>query len=125
MSYRYIFGEIMYGGHITDKWDRRVNVTYLDVIVTPRLFESDFELFPNFKTKTEGTWEDYLAYIETVCVCVYVRACVCVHRETWKDYLAYIETVCERESDREERETTVEGGRGHTQRPSRASVLIS
>ena len=29
----------MYGGHITDKWDRRVNVTYLDVIVTPRLFE--------------------------------------------------------------------------------------
>ena len=66
MSCRYIFGEIMYGGHITDKWDRRVNVTYLDVIVTPRLFESDFELFPNFKTKTEGTWEDYLAYIETV-----------------------------------------------------------
>ena len=56
----------MYGGHITDKWDRRVNVTYLDVIVTPRLFESDFELFPKFKTKTEGTWEDYLAYIEQV-----------------------------------------------------------
>ena len=61
---RYIFGEIMYGGHITDKWDRRVNVTYLDVIVTPRLFEPDFELFPKFKTKSEGTWEDYLLYIE-------------------------------------------------------------
>jgi len=28
---RYIFGEIMYGGHITDAWDRRTNNTYLQV----------------------------------------------------------------------------------------------
>lgn len=28
---RYIFGEIMYGGHITDYWDRRTNNTYLEV----------------------------------------------------------------------------------------------
>jgi len=33
---RYIFGEIMYGGHITDYWDRRTNNTYLEV-----LFNSD------------------------------------------------------------------------------------
>jgi len=26
---KYIFGEIMYGGHITDFWDRRTNNTYL------------------------------------------------------------------------------------------------
>lgn len=26
---RYIYGEIMYGGHITDNWDRRTNATYL------------------------------------------------------------------------------------------------
>lgn len=26
---RYIYGEIMYGGHITDGWDRRTNSTYL------------------------------------------------------------------------------------------------
>jgi dynein heavy chain, axonemal len=28
---RYIFGEIMYGGHITDAWDRRTCNTYLQV----------------------------------------------------------------------------------------------
>ncbi|KAH8098853.1 hypothetical protein JL720_1823 [Aureococcus anophagefferens] len=28
---RYIFGEIMYGGHITDFWDRRTNNTYLEI----------------------------------------------------------------------------------------------
>lgn len=32
---RYIFGDIMYGGHITDEWDRRTNSTYLNVIITP------------------------------------------------------------------------------------------
>jgi len=26
---RYLYGEIMYGGHITDNWDRRTNETYL------------------------------------------------------------------------------------------------
>ena len=28
---RYLFGEIMYGGHITDDWDRRLCRTYLEV----------------------------------------------------------------------------------------------
>lgn len=34
---RYIYGEIMYGGHITDKWDRRTNETYLKVLIRPEL----------------------------------------------------------------------------------------
>ena len=32
---RYLFGEIMYGGHITDDWDRRLCRTYLEVYMHP------------------------------------------------------------------------------------------
>ena len=30
---RYLFGEIMYGGHITDDWDRNLCKTYLEVFM--------------------------------------------------------------------------------------------
>jgi dynein heavy chain len=36
---RYIFGDIMYGGHITDHWDRRVTNTYLEVLLQPDLID--------------------------------------------------------------------------------------
>jgi len=32
---RYLFGEIMYGGHITDDWDRRLCRTYLEEYMNP------------------------------------------------------------------------------------------
>lgn len=32
---RYLFGEIMYGGHITDDWDRRLCKTYLSEFLHP------------------------------------------------------------------------------------------
>lgn len=35
---RYLFGEIMYGGHITDDWDRRLCRTYLEVHTTTQYF---------------------------------------------------------------------------------------
>ena len=34
---RYLFGEIMYGGHITDDWDRRLCRTYLTEYMKPEL----------------------------------------------------------------------------------------
>merc|ERR1719421_1828970 len=46
---RYIFGEIMYGGHITDFWDRRVNNTYLAVLILPELL-NNMNLAPGFKS---------------------------------------------------------------------------
>merc|ERR1712000_411301 len=37
---RYLFGEIMYGGHITDFFDRRANNTYLTVIMNEMLLKN-------------------------------------------------------------------------------------
>lgn len=34
---RYLFGEIMYGGHITDDWDRRLCRTFLLEYMQPEL----------------------------------------------------------------------------------------
>jgi len=62
---RYIFGDIMYGGHITDFWDRRVNNTYLQVLVTPELLNG-VNLAPGFKSPDSSKLEysHYVKYIE-------------------------------------------------------------
>jgi len=41
---RYIFGEIMYGGHITDDWDRRLCSAYLQNIINPDLLQEGYEV---------------------------------------------------------------------------------
>jgi len=66
---RYIFGEIMYGGHITDFWDRRTCVTYLQVLFTEGLFEGQ-DLAPSFPSPKmdEGPglgYDGYASYIES------------------------------------------------------------
>lgn len=43
---RYLFGEIMYGGHITDDWDRRLCKTYLEEYMKPDMLEGDLLLAP-------------------------------------------------------------------------------
>jgi len=62
---RYIFGEIMYGGHITDPWDRRTNNSYLSELINDKLFEG-LELGPGFKSPDPTTldYEGYLTYVE-------------------------------------------------------------
>jgi dynein heavy chain len=56
----------MYGGHITDAWDRRTNNTYLMVLVKPELM-SNCNLSPGFKSPdpTKFDYEAYRTYIET------------------------------------------------------------
>lgn len=63
---RYIFGEIMYGGHITDDWDRRTNRTYLQVIIRPELMQPNFNLAPHFKNPDphKFNYDKYVNFIE-------------------------------------------------------------
>eukprot|EP01041_Mallomonas_annulata_P001785 gene1785-3464_t len=62
---RYLFGEIMYGGHITDAWDRRTCNAYLLVLINDKLFQG-MELGPGFKSPdpTLLKYDGYLTYVD-------------------------------------------------------------
>lgn len=63
---RYIFGEIMYGGHITDAWDRRTCNTYLKVYQDPGLL-TGMEFAPGFKSPNPEAldYDGYITYTES------------------------------------------------------------
>jgi dynein heavy chain len=69
---RYIFGEIMYGGHIVNDFDRLLCVTYLDFFLRDELLD-EMEMFPfnkdekgvTFKTPSPTTYDRYLEHIES------------------------------------------------------------
>lgn len=63
---RYLFGEIMYGGHITDDWDRRLCKTYLGEYVRPEVLEGDANLAPGFPSPPSSDFHGYLQYIQEV-----------------------------------------------------------
>ncbi|ETO26652.1 dynein beta chain, flagellar outer arm [Reticulomyxa filosa] len=70
---QYIFGEIMYGGHITDDWDRLLCMTYLRFYMREELFD-DQDLIPFIKEGTENqihflapsdrSYDEYFQYVD-------------------------------------------------------------
>eukprot|EP00471_Norrisiella_sphaerica_P010953 CAMPEP_0184498660 /NCGR_PEP_ID=MMETSP0113_2-20130426/39505_1 /TAXON_ID=91329 /ORGANISM="Norrisiella sphaerica, Strain BC52" /LENGTH=4666 /DNA_ID=CAMNT_0026886275 /DNA_START=34 /DNA_END=14034 /DNA_ORIENTATION=- len=68
---RYIFGEILYGGHITDDWDRRLNMTYMRFYFRAELLDG-MELFPfsesypdeKFPSPEPLPYDEYFTYID-------------------------------------------------------------
>lgn len=63
---RYIFGEIMYGGHIVEDWDRRLAAAYLRKYFTEALLEGP-ELFPGFPAPAGTlTHRGVLEYVDEV-----------------------------------------------------------
>ncbi|XP_043921477.1 dynein axonemal heavy chain 11 [Protopterus annectens] len=61
---RYLFGEIMYGGHITDDWDRRLCRTYLEEFMNPNMLEDELFLAPGFATPPNFEYAGYHKYID-------------------------------------------------------------
>ncbi|XP_058061407.1 LOW QUALITY PROTEIN: dynein beta chain, ciliary-like [Anopheles bellator] len=61
---RYLFGEIMYGGHITDDWDRRLCRTYLEEFMQPELVDGDLNLCSGFPAPPNLDYIGYHSYID-------------------------------------------------------------
>lgn len=61
---RYLFGEIMYGGHITDDWDRRLCRTYLEVFLEPNLTDGELFFAPGFAAPPSLDYDDYHHYVD-------------------------------------------------------------
>ncbi|XP_063655079.1 dynein axonemal heavy chain 9 isoform X4 [Pan troglodytes] len=61
---RYLFGEIMYGGHITDDWDRRLCRTYLGEFIRPEMLEGELSLAPGFPLPGNMDYNGYHQYID-------------------------------------------------------------
>jgi len=70
---RYIFGEIMYGGHIVNNEDRRFCASFLENLMNEKILEEE-ELFPfiegkniTFKCPAPCPYEKYIEYIDQEC----------------------------------------------------------
>ncbi|KAM3592376.1 uncharacterized protein V6R79_017533 [Siganus canaliculatus] len=61
---RYLFGEIMYGGHITDDWDRRLCRTYLEEYIKPEMMDGELCLAPGFPLPGNMDYNGYHKYID-------------------------------------------------------------
>ncbi|XP_072677209.1 dynein axonemal heavy chain 9 isoform X1 [Canis lupus baileyi] len=61
---RYLFGEIMYGGHITDDWDRRLCRTYLEEFIRPEMLEGELSLAPGFPLPGNLDYTGYHQYVD-------------------------------------------------------------
>lgn len=68
---RYIFGDIMYGGHIVDDWDRRLCEKYLTYFMKDELLD-ELEMIPyadgklSWPSPQAGSHEKYIEHIETM-----------------------------------------------------------
>ncbi|XP_034030917.1 dynein heavy chain 11, axonemal [Thalassophryne amazonica] len=60
----YLFGEIIYGGHITDDWDRRLCQTYLKEFMHPKMFDGELFLCPELLAPPFMDYSGYHSYID-------------------------------------------------------------
>lgn len=59
----------MYGGHITDGWDRRTCNTYLEVLIRPEILQKmNLTLAPGFRSPDPAKFgrQDYVNFVDTL-----------------------------------------------------------
>lgn len=61
---RYLFGEIMYGGHITDDFDRKLCKSYLEEYMAPELLDGEIQYAPGFPAPASTDLQGYHQYID-------------------------------------------------------------
>lgn len=54
----------MYGGHITDDWDRRLCISYLEEYMQPDLVDGELQLAPGFPAPPNTDYAGYHNYID-------------------------------------------------------------
>jgi dynein heavy chain len=60
---RYLVGEVLYGGHVFNDWDRRLTNTYLELWLSEPLLDS-IEFFPGFASPPPLNMAGYNEYID-------------------------------------------------------------
>jgi dynein heavy chain len=70
-SLKYLIGEAMYGGRVTDDYDRRVMMTYLNEYMGDFIFDANQKFFFStsgyeFSIPDNGPYDDYKKYIESL-----------------------------------------------------------
>ena len=61
---RYTFGEIIYGGHIIDDWDRRLCGAYLEEFIKIEVTEGSLELCPGLAVPHYGSYSEAVAAVD-------------------------------------------------------------
>ncbi|CBZ32638.1 dynein heavy chain, putative [Leishmania donovani] len=59
---RYVFGEIMYGGHITDDWDRVLCMAYLQSYLIPDCCDG-LQLAPGVAVPAPASYQEYMQWL--------------------------------------------------------------
>lgn len=54
----------MYGGHITDDWDRKLCIGYLEEYMQPDLVDGELQLAPSFPAPPNTDYAGYHTYID-------------------------------------------------------------
>ena len=62
--YRYMLGEVQYGGRVTDDYDKRLLNTFTKVWFSETMFAETFEFYKGYKIITFKNVTDYLTKIE-------------------------------------------------------------